>query len=220
MYLMMQKCKNSKVIINSLVSPPIVSDLEERVTNCNIALYRNCHHCVDWAWTEKSKNQFTNVQLDTERLKMKTMTIIITCEAHMSNGKKNRNREGVDPLREQKILMIRNCDWYPRSSNEWWAKGKVYFADQNLWVGNEGQRRGMEKIAKEQRRYIWAKGRLKNTKFGTFFSSTPPPWRMISTTRSANPIFHYAQTSQQNIKRLLSIFFVLLLFFNFFWENR
>ena len=124
----------------------------------------------------------------------------------MSNGKKNRNREGVDPLREQKILMIRNCDWYPRSSNEWWAKGKVYFADQNLWVGNEGQRRGMEKIAKEQRRYIWAKGRLKNTKFGTFFSSTPPPWRMISTTRSANPIFHYAQTSQQNIKRLLSIF--------------
>ena len=33
--------------------------------------------------------------------------------------------------------------------------------DQNLWVGNEGQRRGMEKIANEQRRYIWAKGRLK-----------------------------------------------------------
>ena len=31
-----------------------------------------------------------------------TMIIIITCEAHMSNGKKNRNREGVDPLERAK----------------------------------------------------------------------------------------------------------------------
>ena len=37
----------------SLVSSPVVGDLEERVADCDVTFYRHCHHCVDRAWEKK-----------------------------------------------------------------------------------------------------------------------------------------------------------------------
>ena len=38
---------------DSLVSSPVVGDLEERMADCDVTFYRHCHHCVDRAWEKK-----------------------------------------------------------------------------------------------------------------------------------------------------------------------
>ena len=50
MYLIGQKeLKTNKETNDSLVCSPVVGNLEERVADCDVAFYRNCHHCVDRA---------------------------------------------------------------------------------------------------------------------------------------------------------------------------
>ena len=122
----------------SLVGSPVVGDLEERMANCDVAFYPNCHHCIDRAWVWfgldwkmnkrkilwKSSDEIENGTVPwSERVKNQSESDLpvrpmwaigrrmgmewgwkwkwFTCEAHVSNRKKNGNGVSVNAMGRQ-----------------------------------------------------------------------------------------------------------------------